>query len=619
MVELKKELRRPGIQQRVFSYAKASPTELVRAKLSTSEIQHRALTYLPDELLTNIPQDDNIYSLFQGFQATLPDTEESEHRKKHRRHDTKGQRLIEGVGSSAPQTPLEKAKKDRQGLDHRLEMMGIRKNMCSAEIREIDNKISNLGTMRKIVLDRLESLEQEELSMEQQLLELDNRLEDLLAGTDEPNVDNDTKTPPTEIDNESDLTEVDDPAMGESFMSASIYEKLPSPKSKRQKSGRRKSTAIRHEHFEPGSNIKEIQAHNDMITSLDFDVPFGTMVTAALDDTVRVWDLNLGRCIGLLEGHQASVRCLQVEDNIVATGSMDASIRLWDLSQADYTPFQTPTSPIPESNEDDNDFEDLSTQQSSFSSEPRSSSMSDCALLTLSAHVAEITALHLQGDSLVSGSADKTLRQWDLVKGRCVQTLDVLWAAAQASASINPVTDAQPSTNPRDQWRNPGTRTMDASADFVGALQCFDAALACGTADGMVRLWDLRSGQVHRSLVGHTGAVTCLQFDERTLVTGSADRSIRVSHCLIVYLWFSFDSPIPLSPACPLSPPEGQKTDCKLQTDMGSSHWHYRRCLRIRSPGHGHDVRRATHRHSRWRTRGQSIRSYGRAALGLRC
>lgn len=38
----------------------------------------------------------------------------------------------------------------------------------------------------------------------------------------------------------------------------------------------------------------------------------------------------------------------------------------------------------------------------------------------------------------------------------------------------------------------------------------------------------VRSGQVHRSLVGHTGAVTCLQFDDVHLVTGSLDRSIRV-------------------------------------------------------------------------------------------
>jgi division protein 1 len=131
--------------------------------------------------------------------------------------------------------------------------------------------------------------------------------------------------------------------MDASFMSESIYEKLPSANStptrpKRHKTIRRKSMPILHEHFEPGSMIREIQAHNDTITALDFDVPFGTMVTSALDDTVRVWDMNAGRCIGLLEGHTASVRTLQVEDNIVATGSMDATIRLWDLSKARYDP-----------------------------------------------------------------------------------------------------------------------------------------------------------------------------------------------------------------------------------------------------------------------------------------
>jgi len=139
--------------------------------------------------------------------------------------------------------------------------------------------------------------------------------------------------------------------------------------------------------------------------------------------------------------------------------------------------------------------------------------------------VDEVTALHFKGDTLISGSADKTLRQWDLEKGRCVQTLDVMWAAAQASATMGSNEGA---------WRQTG-KLPDASADFVGAVQVFDAALACGTADGMVRLWDLRSGQVHRSLVGHTGPVTCLQFDDVHLVTGSLDRSIRVCLNLSVY------------------------------------------------------------------------------------
>ena len=263
---------------------------------------------------------------------------------------------------------------------------------------------------------------------------------------------------------------------------------------------------VLHEHFSPGSMIKEMEAHTDMVTAIDFDYPFGTMITAALDDTVRVWDLNVGRCTGFLEGHNASVRCLQIEDNIVATGSMDASVKLWDLSRARSRPRSSRIN----KHEDDDDAADDASQVS------HSTTLEDCHVFSLDSHVGEVTALHFRGDNLISGSADKTLRQWDLVKGRCVQTLDVLWAAAQADT-----------LNGDSTWR-PSGRVPDASADFVGALQCFDAALACGTADGMVRLWDLRSGQVHRSLVGHTGPVTCLQFDDVHLVTGSMDRSIRV-------------------------------------------------------------------------------------------
>lgn len=327
---------------------------------------------------------------------------------------------------------------------------------------------------------------------------------------------------------EEDIQAENDENEDPSFMSESIYEKLPSAhstptKPKRHKTIRRKSMPILHEHFESGSKIREIQAHQDSITALDFDVPFGTMVTAALDDTVRVWDMNIGRCIGLLEGHTASVRTLQVEDNIVATGSMDATIRLWDLSKAHYEPQDNRIN----KDETDEDEDPLAFGNTEVEeSLPPMGTMSDCPLFTLEAHVDEVTALYMRGDTLISGSADKTLRQWDLEKGRCVQTLDVMWAAAQASASMGSSEGA---------WRQTG-RVPDASADFVGAVQVFDAALACGTADGMVRLWDLRSGQVHRSLVGHTGPVTCLQFDDVHLVTGSLDRSIRVTLSLLYYI-----------------------------------------------------------------------------------
>ncbi|KAJ5160129.1 Mitochondrial division protein 1 [Penicillium canariense] len=527
MSGIHRELRRPSAQRKLFSLTQTTATDLVRSKLSTTEIQSRALSSLPDDLLANIPEDSSSYSLFQGFQASLP--EEEHGHKKHRRRGSKTQKALRDSQKSGGLTAGPAGlKEERDALGRRLDMMGVRKNMCSAEIHEIDNKIANLHKMRQIVLDRLAGLEMDEAAMEVELTELDNKLEDL-QGDETLETSAAAETPQSSEAQDDSIVSSGDPAMDASFMSESIYERLPSssPKSLRHRSIRKRSMPILHEHFAPGSLIKEIEAHTDMVTAIDFDYPFGTMVSAALDDTVRVWDMNVGRCLGLLEGHHASVRCLQVEDNIVATGSMDASVRLWDLSRA------RPASRDNRLNKHERDGQDDADEHSSQM--PPSSNLEDCHVFSLEAHVDEVTALHFKGDTLISGSADKTLRQWDLNKGRCVQTLDILWAATQSSSSMSG----------DGNWR-PSGRLPDASADFVGAVQCFDAALACGTADGMVRLWDLRSGQVHRSLVGHTGPVTCLQFDDMHLVTGSLDRSIRIWDLRTgsIYDAYAYDRPI---------------------------------------------------------------------------
>jgi division protein 1 len=545
-----RSMQRPAIQRSVFNLAKANPREIIRSHFNSTEIEHRAITYIPDDLLKNVKETSSPFSLFEGFQASLPDDETPivEKRRKHGKHGSKGQKLLDAPEEEKGPPQLLKLKKQKQRSDHKLQMMGIRKTMCSSEIKEIDTKISNLNTMRKVVLDRLAGLEHEEHDLEQEVGDLAEKLEVMQEEYDDT-VALESKTPvPGEATPEN--TETDGQGgngMDASFMSESIYEKLPkteskeTPKAKRKKAPRtprKVSMPILHEHMEPGSQIREIPAHNDMITALDFDAPFGTMVTAALDDTVRVWDLSAGRCMGMLEGHLSSVRCLQVDNNWVATGSMDASIKLWDLSQADYIPPPPSTASRPSTADDqsesatgENLFETIQEDEALDHTSTQGNAMQDCHVLSLSAHIGEVTALNFRGSTLVSGSADKTLRQWDLETGRCVQTLDVLWAAAQPTN----VAPAGSGGSSGDSWFRPAAgRIPAAEADFVGALQVFETALACGTADGMVRLWDLRSGMVHRSLVGHTGPITALQFDDVYLVTGSQDRSIRVSFSDII-------------------------------------------------------------------------------------
>lgn len=164
MTDITRELRtKPSLQQRVFSISK-TPSELVRSKLSTQEIRYRAVTFIPDEVLHDIPDAENTYSLFQGFQASLPEPEPKKKKGK------KGQKALPDLNGSSsemdePET-MTGLESERAKLTHRLEMLGIRKNMASSEIRDIDMKIANLNSMRNIVLNRLASLEEEESQTE---------------------------------------------------------------------------------------------------------------------------------------------------------------------------------------------------------------------------------------------------------------------------------------------------------------------------------------------------------------------------------------------------------------------------------------------------------------------
>lgn len=165
LTEIHRELRRPHTQRKIFALAQTTPTDLVRSKLSTAEIQSRALSTLPTELLRNLPEDTSSYSLFEGFQASLPEESEPAHKKSHRRRSSR-KLLKDGEHAGALPHSSEGLRKERDTLSRRLELMGTRKNMCSAEIHEIDHKIANLHRMRQIVLDRLAGLETDEAELE---------------------------------------------------------------------------------------------------------------------------------------------------------------------------------------------------------------------------------------------------------------------------------------------------------------------------------------------------------------------------------------------------------------------------------------------------------------------
>lgn len=81
-------------------------------------------------------------------------------------------------------------------------------------------------------------------------------------------------------------------------------------------------------------------------------------------------------------------------------------------------------------------------------------------------------------------------------------------------------------------WRKGRFREVKTlqHSDAVLCLQFCDAQniLITGSRDKTATVWDLETGQVLRTLRGHTRCIRTLQFDDTKLVTGSMDHTLRI-------------------------------------------------------------------------------------------
>jgi small GTP-binding protein len=72
--------------------------------------------------------------------------------------------------------------------------------------------------------------------------------------------------------------------------------------------------------------------HSERVCALAWLPDRETLVSASIDATIRIWDVNKARVISILEGHTLGVFALSVSSDgrLVASKSADSTVRLWD-------------------------------------------------------------------------------------------------------------------------------------------------------------------------------------------------------------------------------------------------------------------------------------------------
>ena len=104
-------------------------------------------------------------------------------------------------------------------------------------------------------------------------------------------------------------------------------------------------------------------------------------------------------------------------------------------------------------------------------------------------------AVTADGQRIVSGGADRTVRVWNLASGRLERTLE---------------------------GHTGQVRAVAVTAD--------GQRIVSGGTDGTVRVWNLASGRLKRTLEGHTGQVwaVAVTADGQRIISGSRDHTVRV-------------------------------------------------------------------------------------------
>jgi len=250
--------------------------------------------------------------------------------------------------------------------------------------------------------------------------------------------------------------------------------------------------------LETGKCRANLKGHSDAVLGVAVTADGKTVVSGSQDRTLKVWDLETGQCRATFEGHSGSTLSAAVtpDGRTVISGSNDKTLKVWDLETG------------------------------------------GCRA-TLKGHtdIVRNVAVTPSGKTVVSGSNDKTLKVWDLETGGCRATLRghtgmVLGVAVTADGKTVVSGSSDKTLKVWDLATGHCRATFEGHTSFVWrvAVTLDGKTVVSGSLDKTLKVWDLATGQCRATFEGHTGAVygVAVTPDGKTVVLGSWDSRLRV-------------------------------------------------------------------------------------------
>ena len=249
---------------------------------------------------------------------------------------------------------------------------------------------------------------------------------------------------------------------------------------------------------ETGLEMLVLNGHTDTVHGCAISPNGDFIVSASYDKTLKVWDAQTGIERFTLEGHKDIVwRCaVSPNGDFIVSSSVDKTLKVWDAQ----------------------------TGAERFTLEGHTSPVLGCAISP-------------DANFIVSSSGDKTLKVWDAQIGAERLTLEghtgPVWGCATSSDGTFIVSSSYDKTlKVWDTQTGAERRTITGHTAAVShcAISPDGQLIASSSFDRTVRVWWVETGAEYLTLPGHTTTLTHCVFNEngRLVASTSEDNSLKI-------------------------------------------------------------------------------------------
>jgi WD40 repeat protein len=208
--------------------------------------------------------------------------------------------------------------------------------------------------------------------------------------------------------------------------------------------------------------LRVMKGHNAPVFSVRFSADGRQALSGSMDKTLKLWDVETGKCVKTLEGHRGYVNAIDIspDGKFALSGGGELISEHFDLN-----------------------YWNLETGE---------------RIHAMKGHTGLVRALAISpdGKSALSGGTDNLLKLWSLADGKCVRTMEG-----------------------HTEWVNSISFTGD------GSLAISASGTPRGSGSRSLKLWRLETGECVKTIEGHTASINtvCLSSDGKFALSGSGN------------------------------------------------------------------------------------------------